>query len=154
TIGDGGQVAILCAAMHPERVDGLVLANPWARRLAPPVEAGDIAERWGDVDRPWGIEFFAPSRVGEPGFAAILARVQQVSASRAAAKSVTLTLDSDVTDVLPLVQAPTLVMYPADAAVPEKNAGVVAAAIPNSRLIAYPGGDTYFGVDTPERTAL
>jgi class 3 adenylate cyclase len=154
TVGDGGQVAILCAAMHPERVHALVLVNPWTRRVAPPAEAGDIGERWGNVDRPWGLEAFAPSRVHEPGFAALLASVQQVSASPAAAKSVTVTLDSDVTDVLPLVQAPTLVMHPAEAEARAASARDVAARIPNSRLVAFPGGDTYFGVDTPERTAM
>ena len=92
--GEGGQVAILFAAMYPSRVDRLVLSNTWPRAFqsddypfgvptaAVELYRQSILGRWGNVDNPWGIEI-VPSRRDEPGFAGVLARVQQVSASPA-----------------------------------------------------------------------
>jgi pimeloyl-ACP methyl ester carboxylesterase len=66
---DGGQVAILCAAMHPTRVDALYLSNAFARffrsddyphGLDPTVvdeAARRCKDRWGNLDHPWGIRW-------------------------------------------------------------------------------------------------
>ncbi len=96
--GDGGQVALLFAAMHPTRVTALVLNYTSARVIrAPdyqfgldPVEAEQFAlltrSRWGDLDEPWGYEWLAPSRLQDPTFRRMLARLEQESASRAVAR--------------------------------------------------------------------
>jgi class 3 adenylate cyclase len=162
---DGCQVAILCAAMHPDRVDALVLINGFARffcsddypfGLDPSLSAA-AAERcqqqWGDLDNPWGLDVVSPSRRTEPGFRELLARIQQVCASPAVAAAIAVP-NGDVRDVLPLVQAPTLVMYPTDAGrdLPE-HARFLAEHIPNARLASYSGADIYFG-SMSERTAL
>jgi class 3 adenylate cyclase len=111
-------------------------------------------EQWGDLEHPWGLGFVAPSRCDEPGFRELLARVEQVCASPCTAAALALN-DADVTDVLPLVQARTLVTYPKDAArdIPA-HAHFLAQRIPNATLVALPGADIYIGPDTPERTAL
>jgi class 3 adenylate cyclase/pimeloyl-ACP methyl ester carboxylesterase len=163
---DGGQVAILCAAMHPSRVDALYLPNAWARLYRSegypygldPAVAGMAAQRckdeWGNLDRPWGMPL-SPSRRDEPGFSEVLARVEQVSASPSVAATLNLN-DGDVTDVLSLVQARTLVTYARDARrnIPS-HARFLAEHIPHADLVGYPGGDIYFGhTAVDERAAV
>jgi class 3 adenylate cyclase/pimeloyl-ACP methyl ester carboxylesterase len=163
---DGCQVAILCAAMHPDRVDALVLQNGFARFFCSddypfgldPNLADAAAARcqlqWGDLDNPWALDVVAPSRRTEPGFRELLARVQQVCASPAVAAAIAVP-NGDVTAVLPLVQAPTLVVYPADAAADlPGHARFLAEHIPNARLVGISGADIYFAGNTSERTDL
>jgi len=112
----------LFAAMHPDRVSALVLNSTWARaERAPDYPFGPdpaareqggllIRAQWGNLDNPWGFEGLAPSRLDDPSFRQVLARVQQVSASRAAASAEYLNAENDVRAVLSLVQAPTLVL--------------------------------------------
>ena len=165
---DGGMVALLFAAMHPDRVSALMLNNTWARLLRAPdypfgIDPGDrmlgffaTRSRWGDRDHPWGLEFLARSRLDDPGFPQVLARVQQVSASRAAAEATVANTEHDVRAILPSVQAPTLIIAGADGE-PDQALGharFLAEHIPNARLAQIPGGDGYFGVHTPEIGAL
>ena len=93
-----------------------------------------MGNQWGNVDDPWGFDVIAPSRRTEPGFRELLARVQQVSASPAAAVGMA-TNHGDVRDVLPLVQAPTLVMHSAGAGLDSAgHTRYLAEHIPNARL--------------------
>ena len=72
-----------------------------------------VRERWGDLDHPWGLHTFAPSRAPESDYAREFGRVQQVCASKSAAVAEYRVFhDSDLRDVLPLVQAPTLITFP------------------------------------------
>ncbi|MGH8976640.1 MAG: adenylate/guanylate cyclase domain-containing protein [Acidimicrobiia bacterium] len=164
---DGGPVAILFAAMYPERVSALVLNSAWARRFgspghpvqAPSAEDRDsfakaLREGWGDLDAPIFLETIAPSRRNEPGFAQLLARLQQVSASKATIAS-TWVVDVDVSAVLPHVKAETLVLCAAENAIEGvARSRFLAEQMPNARLVTYPGADTYFGVHTPEQGAI
>jgi class 3 adenylate cyclase/pimeloyl-ACP methyl ester carboxylesterase len=160
---DGGQVAILCAAMHPDRVDALYLTNAWARFFRSddypygfdPALSDRAAQRckdqWGNLDDPWAIEL-APSRRAEPGFPELLARVQQVSATPSVAAALTLN-GNDITDVLPLVQARTLVAYARDSRHIPAHARFLADHIPNAEVVGFPDGDVYFGARMPDRSA-
>ena len=78
---DGGQVAMLFAAMYPERTTALVLSSAFARwfrsddhPFGPPEETAraprrrGAREHWGDPDNPWGIMIAAPSRQDDPAF--------------------------------------------------------------------------------------
>jgi class 3 adenylate cyclase len=163
---DGGHVALLFAAMHPDRVDAIILSGTWARfyraddypfgldLVDARSDAARMGAQWGNIDEPWGFDAIAPSRRTEPGYRELLARVQQVSASPAAAVAIMLNR-GDVRDVLPLVQAPTLVMRPAEAT-PDTagHAQFLAEHIPNARLATLPGTDLYLGDNSFERTAL
>jgi class 3 adenylate cyclase/pimeloyl-ACP methyl ester carboxylesterase len=168
---DGGPVALLFAAMHPGRVSAVVLNSTWARwDRAPDYPVGVdpafreqqgllMRSRWGDLGNPWGIEAIAPSRLDDPSFRQVLARVQQVSASRAAVSAAFLNAENDVRAALPLVQAPTLVLCGADS-VDVGGLQLLGQSqflvdhIPNARLALFPGADMYFGVHTPEMGAL
>ncbi len=153
--GDGASLAVFFAAMHPERVSALILHNnlPAAMALTDHSDAlEELREHWGDVDSPWFVDGLAPSRLGEPGFVRLLAQIQQVTASKAAAlANYAMRFESDLTAVLPLVQAPTLVLTPA--AIPAQwgeAAELFAQRIPGARLVKYPGADIYFGAHTKE----
>ncbi len=163
---DGGMVAMLFAAMYPERVSALLLHSAWARanegfdgspeeiELARARRSQQIRSQWGDLDNPWGLRWLAPSRLADPEFPRILARVQQVNGSRAAIAQTMNASDSDVSAVLPLIQAPTLVKCQAECPVrlaglriPE-HAKFLAEHIPNARLSQTPGTDMYFGANS------
>ena len=150
-VSHGGPVAILCAAMRPERVSALILnctvpcyddyplglsADTRAHRLQ------QLHDRWGNLDEPWQLEAIAPRQASEPGFASTFARVQQVSASkRAAAAAYEAWWDSDVRDVLALVQAPTLIVFP-DGVPSLRDAGqYLAEHIADARVVTRPGPD-------------
>jgi class 3 adenylate cyclase len=163
---DGGAVAVLFAAMYPERVTALVLSGSWARFDAAedyPMgrPAGEWAEaeeqirtQWGNLDDPWLLDRVCPSRRDEPGFAQLLARLQQVTSSKAVAPSAVALFDADVRDVLPLVQAPTLVTCGADAENLVAQSSFLAEHIPNTRFVTFPGADNYFGVETPKLSVI
>ena len=108
------------------------------------------------ANRPWGLEFVAPDRLDDPDLPQVLARVQQVSASRAAATASVANREHDVRAVLPLVQAPTLVVCGADGD-PDGALGharFLVDNIPNARLGLFDGAGGYFGMHTPEIGSL
>jgi class 3 adenylate cyclase len=123
-ISAGASVALLCAAMHPERVQAIITYLGFARYFAAddypigrPLSERDetlrtVRERWGDLERPYAIEHFG-TLASDPELVRAFARGQQLSSSRhAAVATIQVVNDSDIRAVLPLVQAPTLVVYP------------------------------------------
>jgi class 3 adenylate cyclase/pimeloyl-ACP methyl ester carboxylesterase len=161
---DAGMVAMLFAAMHPDRVRALVLQSGWARategltgspqevELARAKRSDHIRAQWGDLEHPWGLRWLAPSRLADPEFPRTLARVQQVCGSRAAIAQTMAASDHDVSAALPLIQAPTLVTCQADCAARLGGLGIAEHAqylterIPNARLSLTRGTDIYPGV--------
>jgi class 3 adenylate cyclase len=122
--GMAGQVGLMFAAMHPDRVSALVLNNAVARffvaedyRWGFPASSRErfvehVRRHWGDLDQPWGGRTLMPSQTADPRFATTLARIEQVGATKSAAVAEQrVYIDSDVRGVLPLVQAPTLVTF-------------------------------------------
>ena len=152
--GISGQVGLLFAAMHPERITALIVNCTVARFFATddypwgaPVDARErylerVRRHWGDVDTPVGLHTFAPSQAAQPDFARTLARLQQVSASKSAAVAENrVYVDSDLREVLPLVHAPTLVAFPEDAQF-YRDAGLyLANHIADARVVTFPGAD-------------
>jgi class 3 adenylate cyclase len=162
TGADGGPVAILFAAMYPERVTALVLNTTFARMFrtdAYPIGldpghrerlATHLRDHWGDVDHPWGEESMSPSRRDDPGFRAVLARLQQVSASKSAAVASLAIHESDVRDVLPLVQAPTLVVCGDNNSWYRPHSEYLARHIPNASLMLTPAAELIGGTRAME----
>jgi class 3 adenylate cyclase len=151
----GCQVALLFAALHPDRVAALILDSGCARYFAAddypigvPVEfrdrlLHDVHDHWGDVDDPWGLSL-APGRASDPSFARTLARVQQVSASRSAAVAeMCVYVDSDVRAVLPLVHASTLIMFAKDRQFLNDGGQYLADHITDARVATLPGADAF-----------
>jgi class 3 adenylate cyclase len=150
---DAGPFAILFAALHPERVKALVLANTGARYLraddyqigvAP--EAVDalvefVAESWGT---PEMAVLGNPSLSIDDERTGLIAKLLRASATpRAAAAQYDYILRHlDVRQALPLIQAPTLVFHSRDnILVPIELSRYLADHIAGAVFVELPGSD-------------
>jgi class 3 adenylate cyclase len=115
---EGGNLAVLYAATHPERVDALVTSGIFAKRRWSPdypwAETPEQRERYiVDLEARWGsdsdIERIAPSAARDPAFAKRLATYFRQSASPGdAAALLRMNTEIDIRAVLPTISVPTL----------------------------------------------
>jgi class 3 adenylate cyclase/pimeloyl-ACP methyl ester carboxylesterase len=148
----GSQLCALFAGTYPGRTRALVLFNPHASPADVPLapRSGDEArERWGTRELS---EDFAravyPSVAGDPAFLRWHADYLRFAASPgAAAEFFRMLHDTDVSDVLPTIRVPTLVIYRA----PRRDAALrVAELIPGARAVQIPGdGGAWIGDEVP-----
>jgi len=151
--GDAGPIAILFAAMHPERVSALVLFNTTARFVAAddypvgmPPEAIDflvegVSQIWGTVD---AVRAANPDRAGDPEFLDHLARQFRSAATphTAAAQFNYIWRSLDVRQALPLVGVPTLILHIRDNPMISVEQGrYLADHIVGAKLVELPGRD-------------
>jgi class 3 adenylate cyclase/pimeloyl-ACP methyl ester carboxylesterase len=164
---DGAAMAATVAATNPERVSALVIGCMAARVRRGRTEAGSldpeildqiaqrIGENWGQAS--W-LEVVAPSVAHDPRVHAFWCRFERLSATpNAAAALFRWNAEIDLDAVLPVIQAPTLVLNRANLAlVPAASAQALASAVPNSRYVELPGREIYpfFGDSEPVVTAL
>jgi class 3 adenylate cyclase len=150
---DAGPIAMLFAALHPERVRALVLLNTTARYIGgddyPWGATAEEADAFVEFIRAtWGTPDFSrvatPSEIGDPGFLEESARWLRLSATpRSAAEQYGYLLRTlDVREALPLIQAPTQVLHVRDSPiVPIAHGRYLAEHIPGARLVELSGGD-------------
>lgn len=151
-ISEGGPLSLLCAAAHPDRVGSLVLWGTHGRI----VRAGDypqglpaeIVRRTIDaLVAGWGgapcLDLFAPTRAGDPAFAAWWSRLLRSGTSAGAVRDVmAINYEIDVREILPAVRAPTLVVHARDdRLVPLPLGEYLAEHIPGARLAVLPMRD-------------
>jgi class 3 adenylate cyclase len=150
---EGAVRAVLCAAMHPNRVAGLILYACYAKASASddytyanPPEIMDALvvtaeELWGRGE--WGWQLAAPSAGFDPELRRYFARMQRMmSGPGDAIGMVRLTAAMDIRRVLPSVRTPTLVLHRIeDGLVPVSQSRFVASQIPNAKLVELPGND-------------
>jgi pimeloyl-ACP methyl ester carboxylesterase/DNA-binding CsgD family transcriptional regulator len=144
---EAAPMSVLFAATYPERTRALVLYGGYAHFhkwvLGPEALARFIAE----AESTWGtgatLRHFAPGRVHEPHFSQWWARYERLSASPTAAIALArMNAAIDVSDVLPKVQVPTLVIHRTDDARVNIDAGRdLARHIPGAKFIELPGRD-------------
>jgi class 3 adenylate cyclase len=119
--GFAGPGLIHLAALHPERVDALVLVNsaayyvqgpdyPWG--FKPSVlqrAAADMKENWGTAA---GLDVMAPSRVADDRFRAWFARGERLGGGPdQTAQAFRMTCERDLRPLLASIRAPTLVVH-------------------------------------------
>lgn len=155
---EGGPAAIRLAALHPERVAGLVLFGAMARGSqdadypwALPREAYDawmraLVAQWGG---PADIATFAPSRADDTWTRAWWARLLRHAASPASLRAVLTGLrDADVRGLLARVDCPTLVMHRrGDRAVRFAAGEFLAAGIGGARFLPLDGNCHWWWVE-------
>ena len=154
---EGGSLAAVFAATHPDRVERLVLHDTWAgghdfSRPSPGyLSADQVQESWG-TGRVFRL--LAPSLAAAPGGRELLARYERQSATpRTARQLLELISSVDLTRVLPAISVPTLVLHRADdQVIPLADGRELAAGIPDARLVVLEGADHYLFSGDPTAT--
>jgi class 3 adenylate cyclase len=147
---EAGPMALFFAGTKPERTTALILVDATARYLVAddypigfPREAAEamIAR----AEELWGTEAFAgsyvPARAGDERFRRWSARLERAIASkRVVGAYLRALLEVDVRAVLPLIQAPTLVVAHREfQQLPVAHGRYLAEHIPRARLVELPG---------------
>ncbi len=142
---EGARSLAVLAATRPERVAAFVAVSATARGVAAanPEAAAQFAAGISDVgEYPYSLGgLFAPSWATDPTRRDKLAEYISASTSpRQAERLLRLSMTSDISDVLPMVQTPTLVLNPKSCAVPTaEQVSEFAELIPGARLHEIPG---------------
>jgi class 3 adenylate cyclase len=153
--------AIFFAGTRPQRTSALILVHTSAKGAAShdypigiPAEAAEAL--LAQFDQLWGTEAMAamlvPSRAGDARFGRWFARAQRTSLSpRAAQPYVRAMMEVDVRPILPLVQAPTLILYRRDVQSFSVEQGrYLAEHIHGAKLVELPGADATLAWEAPE----
>jgi class 3 adenylate cyclase len=152
---DGARSLATLAATQPQRVGGLIAVLATARGAVDAPEIADnIVRSLVDLDWPAGIvAMWAPEWSKDPVRRDRLTRYIRTSVTpRQAARLLQLSLTSDISEVLPLVQAPTLVLRPRDAPLPAEPVREFARLIPGAeyREIAGDSAGLLYALDVDE----
>ena len=152
---DGGPTALLFAATWPERVHGVILLGSGATTVTPGLTDAELREtlerqrvaaaRWGTPDSPV-VDRFAPSLAGDPAYRAWHQRYERACCDSATLYDLlTMSLTTDVSEVLPRVHCPVVLLHrTGDRAVEVARAHEAAALLPDARVVEFPGED-HFG---------
>jgi class 3 adenylate cyclase len=155
---EGGLMSVLFAATYPDRITALVLYGVFAKRIwspdypwAPTPEARQ--HEIEELERTWAgtmdLDKLAPSE--DAAFKRRLATYFRRSASPGAAVALLrMNTQIDVRDVLPVIQAPTLVLHRKDDLDAKVEEGRwLAGQIPGARFVELTGdGHTLWAGDT------
>ena len=158
---DASPMALFFAGTRPECTRALILVNAAAKFQAdddypigvPPAVAEALLAQF---DQLWGTEamaaMFAPSRAGDQRFCRWFARFQRAIASpRVVQAFLRANLEMDARPILPLIQAPTLVLHRRDYQfIPLANGRYLAAHIPGARLVELAGTEQSLFWETPQ----
>ena len=144
---EGGSLAALFAASHPDRCQALVLQNAFAKfTFLFPTEY-DLNVFFEYVREKWGTGSsyakFSPSREGDQAYRSWWARRERSGASPSTAIALMrLASEIDVSGILPSVQVPTLVVHRSEDCVVDIEGGrQLAKLIPNAKFFEIPGVD-------------
>jgi pimeloyl-ACP methyl ester carboxylesterase len=144
---EGGSMCQLFAATYPQRVEGLVLIASYAFRDHVKFTPSGSAAFTDRLDEFWGQGLtagsFAPSLKDDPAFIAWWGKFERSSASPGAVRTlVRMNSEIDTRSILPSISVPTLILHRnGDRRVAIAAAREMASAIPNCKLIEYPGSD-------------
>lgn len=154
---EGGPMAALFAATHPQKTEALVLYATFARATWAP----DYDWAWTAEERDqnmsvlldnWGQGFVAsavaPSQLADPGFMEWAGRLERLAASPSTIRRIfKLIGEFDVRDVLPSIRVPTLVMHRRrDSFIKVDHSRYIASKIPGARYVELEGEENMFSV--------
>ncbi|HZB36226.1 MAG TPA: adenylate/guanylate cyclase domain-containing protein [Gaiellaceae bacterium] len=151
---EGGPMAMMFAATHPDRVSALALVNSFARwRRADDYPIGmphETAEKLVDrYEQHYGVTseilaLTAPTSAHDARFARWFTRYQRLGMPRGAATTMyRWVTELDVRSILPSIRVPTLVLQRRDALHHRAAFGrYLAEQIPGARYVELPGADT------------
>jgi len=152
---EGGPLAILFAAAHPDRTRALILQGaevrertdaewPWGESTDEEHSAyfDGFADRWGQVSEE-PARALAPSIAPAPWLSEWLSRLLAASATPNTAEAfIRMAFEIDVRAVAATIRVPTLILHAVDDEVCHvENARWYARNIPGARYVELPGGD-------------
>lgn len=151
-ISEGSAMAALFAASHPTRAEALVLYGAFARSLPDPpkypyaVEGDAWRELIDGVGEAWGegvaLAILAPSQLANEPFLRWFGRFERHSSGPGQAlAALELDMQIDIRAVLPVIQAPTLVVHRTHDALPIGGAKYLADHVADARFVELPGED-------------
>jgi class 3 adenylate cyclase len=147
---NGGPASLLFSVTHPERVSSLVICSSFAKGRPDAAHPGALSaqtlERARDAVDHWGegrsLRLFTRSTAGGPWHARMYGIFERAASSRAMARAaLASTLEIDVTDVLPAVRVPTLVMHCREDYMLVEAARYIAQQVPGARFVEIAGPD-------------
>ncbi len=146
-ISEGGPLTTLFAATYPDRCRALILYGSFARFTSWFASEEALREFFKYVDQAWGtggsLRKFAPSRADDPAFQRWWAKGERLGASPAAAAALMhMNSQIDISDIVPTIRVPTLVIHRrGDKTIDVEGGRYLAAHIPDARYIELPGTD-------------
>ena len=154
-VSEGGTMAMLFAATDPARVNTLLLYGTYARLVEAPdypfgVRAADLEKLIEISARGWGegvgLAAWAPSRQNDTELRRWWARLQRLAASPGMVRNIfALYPKTDIRDVLPAIQVPTLVLHRRDDRMVSVEMGrYIADHITGAKLVELEGADHLF----------
>jgi pimeloyl-ACP methyl ester carboxylesterase len=158
-MADSGTPAILFAATHPERTEALILANCSARYVTGEGYPSGLTEEqaaalMGFLEANWGTPAAALMVTDQPTAAHVqwAAKAERMTCSpREAAAYLAAVVRTDVRDVLPLINVPTLVVHGTETKwIPLEHGRYLAEHIHGSRFVAVPGAENLVALPSEE----
>ena len=146
-ISEGGSLAALFAASHPNRCQALILYGAFASFSSwiPTQAAMDSLFEY--IDSAWGsgetLHMFAPTMNDDPVFKQWWGKFESYGGSPGAVKNL-IRMDSriDISEILPAVNVPSLIIHRRDDATVDVEAGrLLAERIPNAQYVELSGVD-------------
>jgi len=143
---EGGAIALLYAARHPERTTRVVVYGSYAsgERLFDPPELRDAVRTLAATRWPVAAKLLAAIFLGESGYVEpgpLAAFFLASAASEDVPALLNRATDFDIRAALSQVRAPTLVMHNRhDMVVPIELGQEIAAGVPGARFLPGPGG--------------
>lgn len=160
-VSEGGLMGQFFAALHPERVDRLVLVNSMIGFSAlgklqpheddPPMHRQEVFDRFQRMIAGWGrepqhlVDLFCPSKNDDAAFIRWVGRFQRQTCSRTdIQRQFDSILGLDANDRLGEIRAPTLVLnVVGDRAIPPAFGRYLAEHVPGARYVQFPGEDHF-----------
>jgi pimeloyl-ACP methyl ester carboxylesterase len=146
-ISEGGSLATLFAASHPDRSQALIVYGAFAQFTSwiPTQEA--LEDLFQYIDSAWGsgesLPMFAPTMKDDLAFKQWWGKFERLGASPGAVKTlVRMNSQIDITDILPSIKVPTLIIHRRDDVTVDVEAGrLLAERIPNAKYVELSGVD-------------
>lgn len=146
-ISEGGSLAALFAAHHPDRAEALVTYGGFARFTSWFPTEDALQDLFRYIETGWGsgesLPLFAPTSDGDVAFQEWWGRFERLGADPGAAIALMrMNSQIDISDILPTIHVPTLVIHRTDDTTIDLDGSVtLAEQIPNARLVELPGTD-------------
>jgi pimeloyl-ACP methyl ester carboxylesterase len=146
-ISEGGSLAALFAAHHPGRCDGLILYGSFAQFKHWFPDEASLQTLFDYIENDWGsgksLPQFAPTVADDPEFTRWWGKFERLGATPGACISLMrMNSQIDISEVLPAIQIPTLVIHRSEDILIDIEAGrQLAAHIPGAHYVELPGRD-------------